>query len=89
MTESEIEKQAEEYASKITGELENNGFFTNEEIRQRYAGIVQGVLYGLAEGRKEACQKILEETEKYGFVYFGTPTINKLKEIIKDLVVTE
>lgn len=45
------EEKAEEYAIKITDELRNKGFLTNEEIDQRYAGIVQGVLYGLAEGK--------------------------------------
>lgn len=45
------EEKAEEYAIKITDELRNKGFLTNEEINQRYAGIIQGVLYGLAEGK--------------------------------------
>lgn len=48
------EEKAEEYAIKIADELRNKGFLTNEEIDQRYAGIVQGVLYGIAEGRKKA-----------------------------------
>lgn len=47
------EEKAEEYTIKITDELRRKGVLSNEEISQRYAGISQGVLYGLAEGRKE------------------------------------
>lgn len=35
---------------------------SRSELNQRYAGIVQGVLYGLAEGRKENAE--LEEENK-------------------------
>lgn len=48
MTDEEI---SEEYAIKITDELRSKGFLSNEEIDQRYAGIVQGVLFGLTEGK--------------------------------------
>ncbi|MCQ2242044.1 hypothetical protein [Treponema sp.] len=61
------EEKAEEYAIKITDELRNKGFLTNEEIDQRYAGIVQGVLYGLAEGRKNCMtvQNAMETIKRY------------------------
>lgn len=46
---------------------------------------IEGAKEGYEDCATEICKKILEEVEKAGFVYFGTPTVNKLKEIIKKL----
>ena len=79
------EEKAEEYAIKITDELRNKGYLTNEEIDQRYAGIVQGVLYGLAEARKESkyCVELLQN-EKAELSEDFCKQLAELKEQVED-----
>lgn len=77
------EEKAKEYAIKITDELRNKGFLTNEEINQRYAGIVQGVLYGLAKGRKEAYE--LYDTEVNDMAKDYEERLKKLEKENKEL----
>lgn len=48
-------EKAEDYAEKITYIMKGRTILARSELNQRYVGIVQGVLYGLAEGRQEKC----------------------------------
>lgn len=79
------EEKAEEYAIKITDELRNKGFLTNEEIDQRYAGIVQGVLYGFAEGKKETFSEEVIKNLKENTSVINSVIINKLSEKCEQL----
>lgn len=81
------EEKAEEYAIEITDELRDKGVLTNEEINQRYAGIVQGVLYGLAEGRKEATEENFKEAyQKYVNNSLATFDMKKALEDARDQI---
>ena len=61
------EEKAEEYAEKLTDIIKERTLLSRSEVNQRYAGIIQGVLYGLEEGRKSCMtvQNAIETIKKY------------------------
>lgn len=44
----------------------------------------KGIIIGFEKGRESALKELLQKCEE-SLVYFGTPTLNKLKEFIKEM----
>lgn len=72
---AEIEEYAEEYATEDLPDGYTKINYTKKLI------YIDGVKWGYDKGLRE----LYERVEKDSLVYFGTPTINRLKEIIKGL----